>query len=102
MNLRDNLNVPRESQHLLEESRYSIEMGDVSQTDKALVRIETAYTDLTDIAQSSQAPLSGHHSLENDHRPTHEYPTAYRTYKVRWFGLAQLILLNIVVSWNVS
>lgn len=27
---------------------------------------------------------------------------AYRTYKRRWFGLVQLVLLNIVVSWDVS
>lgn len=26
----------------------------------------------------------------------------YRVYKIRWFGLTQLILLNIVVSWDVS
>lgn len=26
----------------------------------------------------------------------------YKTYKRRWFGLLQLILLNIVVSWDVS
>jgi len=26
----------------------------------------------------------------------------YRTYKRRWFGLFQLVLLNIVVSWDVS
>jgi hypothetical protein len=26
----------------------------------------------------------------------------YRTYKRRWFGLAQLILLNVVISWDVS
>ena len=26
----------------------------------------------------------------------------YRVYKRRWFGLVQLILLNIVVSWDVS
>lgn len=25
----------------------------------------------------------------------------YRTYKRRWFGLAQLILLNAVISWDV-
>ena len=25
----------------------------------------------------------------------------YKTYKRRWFGLVQLVLLNIVVSWNV-
>jgi hypothetical protein len=26
----------------------------------------------------------------------------YKVYKRRWFGLAQLVLLNIVVSWDVS
>jgi len=28
--------------------------------------------------------------------------THFRVYKRRWFGLAQLVLLNVVVSWDVS
>lgn len=28
--------------------------------------------------------------------------TTYRVYKRRFWGLAQLVLLNIVVSWDVS
>ncbi|KAI6781881.1 Major facilitator superfamily domain-containing protein-like protein [Emericellopsis cladophorae] len=28
------------------------------------------------------------------------FPHEYRTYKRRWFGLVQLTLMNIVVSWN--
>lgn len=28
--------------------------------------------------------------------------TEYRVYKRRFFGLAQLVLLNIIVSWDVS
>lgn len=28
--------------------------------------------------------------------------THFKVYKRRWFGLAQLVLLNIVVSWDVS
>lgn len=28
-------------------------------------------------------------------------PLQYRVYKRRWFGLIQLVLLNIVVSWDV-
>jgi hypothetical protein len=28
--------------------------------------------------------------------------TEYRTYKRRWFGLAQLTLMNIIVSWDVG
>ena len=26
----------------------------------------------------------------------------YRVYKRRWFGLMQLVLLNVIVSWDVS
>lgn len=29
-------------------------------------------------------------------------PVEYRVYKRRWFGLLQLMLLNIIVSWDVS
>ncbi|KAJ2977085.1 hypothetical protein NQ176_g4575 [Zarea fungicola] len=29
-----------------------------------------------------------------------ETPLQYRTYKRRWFGLVQLVLMNIVVSWT--
>lgn len=28
--------------------------------------------------------------------------TQFRVYKRRWFGLLQLVLLNIIVSWDVS
>jgi hypothetical protein len=31
-----------------------------------------------------------------------EAPGRYRVYKIRWFGLVQLVLLNIIVSWDVS
>lgn len=30
-----------------------------------------------------------------------EQQPRYRTYKRRWFGLLQLTLMNIVVSWDV-
>lgn len=42
----------------------------------------------------------GHHGRRhggNTYSHTH-----FRVYKRRWFGLAQLVLLNIVVSWDVS
>jgi len=29
-------------------------------------------------------------------------PGQYKVYKRRWFGLVQLVLLNIIVSWDVS
>ena len=34
-------------------------------------------------------------------RTMSESPQGYRVYKRRWFGLTQLVLLNIVVSWDV-
>lgn len=41
-----------------------------------------------------------HNSIEEVER-TNE-GQKYRAYKRRWFGLIQLVLLNIVVSWDVS
>ncbi|KAL8691741.1 MAG: hypothetical protein Q9218_003112, partial [Villophora microphyllina] len=34
---------------------------------------------------------------EQEHGQT---PTVYRVYKRRWFGLLQLVLMNIIVSWD--
>jgi hypothetical protein len=31
-----------------------------------------------------------------------EESVQYRVYRIRWFGLLQLVLLNIVISWDVS
>ena len=44
---------------------------------------------------------AGAHALA--HAPTEmPFSTEYRVYKRRWFGLFQLVLLNIIVSWDVS
>ncbi|KJZ70419.1 hypothetical protein HIM_10187 [Hirsutella minnesotensis 3608] len=42
-------------------------------------------------------------TFHNDDRGqsfTSEMPIQYRTYKRRWFGLVQLCLMNVVVSWD--
>lgn len=39
------------------------------------------------------APDNGEHE---------QAPPVYRVYKRRWFGLMQLVLMNIIVSWDVS
>ncbi len=39
---------------------------------------------------------------EGDEASSHVQMAEYRTYKRRWFGLLQLILMNIIVSWDVS
>ena len=94
-----------ESQRLLAEQEDSMEMGTVGPLsengDKSLVRVTTAYTDDTAAAESSRdAP-----TREGDELDTAEINPAqeveYKVYKIRFLGLAQLILLNIVVSWDV-
>lgn len=35
------------------------------------------------------------------HRDEERAPVEYRVYKRRFFGLFQLVLLNIIVSWDV-
>lgn len=42
------------------------------------------------LGEDDTAPING---------PTS--PIEYQVYKIRWFGLTQLILLNIIVSWDV-
>lgn len=42
--------------------------------------------------------LAGEHSLSR--MTTEDATSAYKVYKRRFFGLAQLVLLNIVVSWD--
>jgi len=50
------------------------------------------------VAQNAQRGLgtSGHADADEQH----DASTGYRVYKRRFFGLAQLVLLNIIVSWD--
>ena len=41
-------------------------------------------------------------SVGNDHARLGGGEPPFRTYKIRWFGLVQLVLLNIIVSWDVG
>ncbi len=45
--------------------------------------------------RSTEAVLNWHASPEGEE-------PRYRVYKRRWFGLMQLVLLNVIVSWDVS
>lgn len=50
------------------------------------------------IRQNARAEHDAHdHYHDHRHAPGH-----YRVYKRRWFGLVQLVLLNIIASWNVG
>lgn len=53
-------------------------------------------------AESQPAPEeSGRRWWKRGQRGTYSH-THFKVFKRRWFGLAQLVLLNIVVSWDVS
>ena len=82
----------------------SMEMGDMSpqqtREDKHTSQWEERYTDAQSNGQSSGSQAGG--AGEEEAAPIVGERTEYRVYKIRWFGLAQLILLNIVVSWDVG
>ena len=71
-------------------------MGGSSSSDNGDTNVATAYSITHDRGQSSsQDALTEHEAA-----PVAE-PVVYKVYRIRWFGLMQLVLLNIVVSWDV-
>ena len=66
---------------------------DAKDTDQ---RVEERYTD---DGEPGRAPPTAE-SVEEARSPI--APVVYKVYKRRWFGLMQLVLLNIIVSWDVS
>ena len=91
-----------EAEHLLPHD--SMEMGDLSpqqtRDDKHPSQLEERYTDSQSNGEASASRPSA--AGEEEFAPINGRRTEYRVYKIRWFGLTQLILLNIVVSWDVS
>lgn len=80
----------------------SMEMGDTSpqqtREHKHPSQVEERYTDEQSGREASSSRLSA--AGEEEVAPINGRHTKYRVYKIRWFGLSQLILLNIVVSWD--
>ncbi|KAI9741219.1 MAG: hypothetical protein M1834_002935 [Cirrosporium novae-zelandiae] len=70
---------------------------------KGLTTLEELHEYHSDSSQNPVEPENGQRSQPED---AHEMatmesaPVVYKTYKRRWFGLAQLVLLNIIVSWD--
>ena len=95
-----------ETAHLLSPNEIEMEitaMRTSSSDDKNKATNGTSrYTDDTNAQAGSAARES--RGGEEDTAPAHESADAvqYRVYKIRWFGLVQLVLLNIIVSWDVS
>ncbi|KAL8866406.1 MAG: hypothetical protein Q9198_008905, partial [Flavoplaca austrocitrina] len=61
---------------------------------KASAYMENEYQEVTDGGQVSGVDGT------TDNGEDGQAPPAYRVYKRRWFGLLQLVLMNIIVSWD--
>ncbi|KAG8530950.1 uncharacterized protein KY384_004307 [Bacidia gigantensis] len=71
-----------------------------SSTDKgAAQRVDTRYTDDPERTRSSDLSRADTSGTEGETAPING-AAEYRVYKVRWFGLIQLVLLNVIVSWD--
>ncbi|KAL9130647.1 MAG: hypothetical protein Q9217_001217 [Psora testacea] len=80
-----------------------MEMSSLAPTsldDKTAARIGTRYTDDVEQAESSTWDSRGGVEGDTAHLNRVSAQVGYRVYKIRWFGLVQLVLLNIVVSWD--
>ena len=64
-------------------------------TVKSPAHIEGRYTD------ESRTGTSGTEETPQASIGASESPVPYKVYKRRWFGLVQLVLLNIMESWAV-
>ncbi|KAH0548550.1 hypothetical protein GP486_007905 [Trichoglossum hirsutum] len=68
-------------------------MDDTGAQDRGAKGSASDNVELTNV-DTSGSPSGGRHEVA-------AVGTAqYRVYKIRWFGLAQLVLMNIVVSWD--
>jgi hypothetical protein len=72
------------------------------------MRATTAEPPLTEalpvpLSDGSDSDTSGRGLMQSSHAaPNDEAREVYKVYRRRWFGLVQLVLLNIIVSWDVS
>lgn len=103
-NSRDNLlnddSRDRDHETTTDAMREWIKMDSPAQ-DKiaARVRGEEVAGERAKHSTQHEATIGGHHTEEA--RLATNLPAQYRVYKRRWFGLFQLVLLNIIVSWDV-
>lgn len=90
-----------EAEHLLHKDEDWMEMAGLeherSGEESQQSPIERTYTDGEPEATCTRSMTEGDEvALANGQQ------VVYRVYNIRWFGLTQLILLNIIVSWDVS
>ena len=85
-----------EAMRLLYPDEGWTEMAAVNSVIESQPGAEARYTDEANHAEPSRPSAV----VEDETQPNEEL-MVYKVYKIRWFGLMQLVLLNIVVSWDV-
>ena len=101
--LADDNQETSEAERLLSIDEISMEMADLSQESSRAQtggQVETRYRDDRDHVGSSR--LEPVRTTESTSPINAGQQTTFKVYKMRWFGLGQLVLLNIVVSWDVG
>lgn len=88
-----------EAEHLLPTQVGMSEIGNLGPQHGNPSHAEAEFT----VEEQSPTELSGTNSAELPMmvREANGGQVVYKVYKRRWFGLTQLVLLNIVVSWDV-
>lgn len=90
---------PGEGERLLSQDDHFAEMRGLNSSQRIQSEREEGLLEDADPLELSRTESTFQVTAEaNGGGPT----VQYRVYKRRWFGLVQLILLNIVVSWDVS
>ena len=102
MVMNDSLFTTRRASRHEQERLLTSEIGWEEMADRSVIGKNTASPD----GMASPATAVGQ-ELDLDGAPRyHEEgqtpPPVDRVYKRRWFGLMQLVLMNIIVSWDVS
>lgn len=93
------------TEHLLTHASGSVEMQSISPpqhaSDGKAGGSNLPHDTITEVPTSDhEETLARFRSGASEPFDQHDASTTYRVYKVRFFGLAQLVLLNIVVSWD--
>ena len=90
--------VPDEEERLLPQDNHLAELGSVDLLQNSQINRERGLLE----EEANQLEQSTTNSTFQLTAGALGGPIEYKVYKRRWLGLGQLILLNIVVSWDVS
>ena len=92
---------PSEEHLLLDEDTEMADLQHPREDHKNSPQVRTQYSDDPGGNGEGSASHALHEVSTTETEPAEQQPV-YKVYRTRWFGLFQLVLLNIIVSWDVS